>query len=590
MRLNWFLPPKKASADRLWPVAVRRFLTKLGPTWEASPLRRLIQTGFFLLFLFLFFYVLRPSRATATAGSHPGPVELFLMLDPLVSLSTVIAGRAWVWSLTGAAIILAIGLVLPRSFCGYICPLGTLIDLCDWGVNNRLRRVAPIRRGWWVHLKYYLVVSILVAALFGVLISGFFAAIPVLTRGMAFMVAPLQRALTTGSPVAPPIHAGHYISIAMFLLVLGLGLLGPRFWCRYVCPTGAIFSVLCYLRLTSRHVEKTCTHCGLCQAVCPFDAIRDDATTRTADCTFCQTCGGVCRARAIRFSFRWNRSNVVPAAKPAEKPALSRRGFLIAAAASGAVVAGTRSGVFGVRATTAGAALPVRPPGSVPEEQFLRTCIRCQECTRACPTGVLQPLGFEQGFDALWTANANTDWAGCDSQCNLCGHICPTGAIHSLPLDQKKQVRMGLAVVNDKTCLPYAGRQTCQLCYDACSHAGYDAIEFIRVRVQIDEAGEPVSDTGFLAPIVSPNRCVGCGQCQSRCYHINVREKPLLQQAAIIVQAGPGKEDRLPAASSWFKRKDVRQASPVQTAAPAPATSSATQPAVDIDLPDFMQE
>ena len=57
------------------------------------------------------------------------PAELFLVIDPLVSLSTAIASRSWVWSLTCAAIILGVCILVPRGFCGYVCPLGTLIDL-----------------------------------------------------------------------------------------------------------------------------------------------------------------------------------------------------------------------------------------------------------------------------------------------------------------------------------------------------------------------------------------------------------------------------------------------------------------------------
>lgn len=57
--------------------------------------------------------------------------ELFLVIDPLVSLSTAVASRAWVWSLSCAGIILLVCVVIPRGFCGYLCPLGTLIDLFD---------------------------------------------------------------------------------------------------------------------------------------------------------------------------------------------------------------------------------------------------------------------------------------------------------------------------------------------------------------------------------------------------------------------------------------------------------------------------
>ena len=69
---------------------------------------------------------------------------------------------------------------IPRGFCGYICPLGTVIDLFDWAIGRRVNRwkLKDQNRGWWVHLKYYLLLGCLVAALFGVLLTGFVAAIP----------------------------------------------------------------------------------------------------------------------------------------------------------------------------------------------------------------------------------------------------------------------------------------------------------------------------------------------------------------------------------------------------------------------------
>ena len=57
-----------------------------------------------------------------------------------------------------------------------------MIDLFDWGVGRRCERIHLTRRGWWVHLKYYLLTGTLVAALCGVLVSAFVAAIPVVAR------------------------------------------------------------------------------------------------------------------------------------------------------------------------------------------------------------------------------------------------------------------------------------------------------------------------------------------------------------------------------------------------------------------------
>jgi MauM/NapG family ferredoxin protein len=352
----------------------------------------------------------------------------------------------------------------------------------------------------------------------------------------------------------PPMNAGHVFSLALFLGVLGLGLLKPRFWCKYVCPSGAVFSLGNLFRVTERKVESSCIHCNKCVEICPFDAIKPDFTTRVTDCTLCQTCGGVCPTHAIKFVERWNKVELkVIDDPPTGETPLGRRGFLSLAAGTAAAVVGGSGLAAATNALTAEASdasyTPIRPPGSVPEPEFLQMCIRCGECFKACPNNVLQPMGLWDGLNNLWTPQAVPDWAGCESSCNACGQVCPTGAIRALPLAEKKVARMGLAIVNQATCLPYAGREACQLCVDECAAAGYDAIEFTRVHTQVDEQGQPIAGAGFLAPVVLPEKCVGCGVCQTRCYGINAEEKGLLQESAIVVEAGEGKEDRLMAGS-----------------------------------------
>lgn len=692
--------------------AIRSALRWLGPTWLSSPIRRLLQTGFFALFLWLFFYVCWPYRATPSpvwkgwipmevdislkqlrletdsmangapsksplyitdesdgkrlgafdvlnaqptsitlspladlsskdwedlsfrlgpwslSHSEPGkwpshyadeflamdglPAEFFLIIDPLVSLSTFIAARSWVWSLGAAACILLICIVIPRGFCGYICPLGTLIDLFDWAIGRRVKRFRITGDGWWVHIKYYLLAGVLVSSVLGVLLSGIVSAIPVITRGMLFTMAPLQDGLVRGWHQVPPINGAQVFSIVLFFGVLALGFFQPRFWCKYVCPSGAVFSLGNLFRVSERKVEDTCIHCDKCVEICPFDAIKPDFTTRTTDCTLCQTCGGVCPTHAIKFVERTNRVElkvfndpptgehrfgepfqafVSRESKGAQwlnslsRFPIGRRGFL---AGSAGLVAGLAGGAvsalvtkaFGARLLESDRWLPVRPPGSVPEKQFLELCIQCGECFKVCPNNVLQPLGFQQGLEGLWTPQVAADWAGCEPSCNSCGQVCPTGAIRALPLEEKRVARMGLAVVNEETCLPLAGREACQLCVDECTAAGYDAIDFIRVHTATDANGSPIPGSGFLAPTVLEDKCVGCGLCQMRCFIVNAKDKGLLTETAILVEAGEGKEDRLMTGSYKALRdaRDSREGSEVEKSN-TPASY----------LPDFLQ-
>jgi ferredoxin len=502
------------------------------------------------------FYESEPGRwpshyADDLSSKERVPAEVFLMIDPLVSLSTAIAARSWVWSLISAATILLVCVLIPRGFCGYLCPLGTLIDVFDWGIARRVKRFRIADNGWWVHIKYYLLLAVLVCAVFGVLVSGYVAAIPVVTRGMLFLGEPIQSGVLREWRLVPPLNAGHWFSIALFLGVLGLGFLQPRFWCKYVCPSGAVFSLANLFRVTERKVESSCIHCNKCVEICPFDAIKPDFTTRVTDCTLCQTCGGVCPTHAIKFVERWNKVELkVVGDPPTGETSLGRRGFLSLAAGSASAILGGSVMALATRQTTAdirdsGNRIPVRPPGSVPEREFLQLCIRCGECFKACPNNVLQPMGLRDGLNQLWTPQVVADWAGCEPSCNACGQVCPTGAIRALPLAEKKAARMGLAIVNQQTCLPFAGREACQLCVDECTAAGYHAIEFTQVHTAVDASGQPTPGSGFLAPVILADQCVGCGVCQTRCFGINVAEKGLLQTSAIVVEAGDGKEDRM---------------------------------------------
>ena len=495
------------------------------------------------------------------------PADLFLIIDPLVSVSTAIASRSWVWSLVSAGMILLVCVLIPRGFCGYLCPLGSLIDLFDWAVGKRVTRLRVKGDGWWVHIKYYLLAAILMAALLGVLVSGFVSAIPVITRGLLFLGEPLQSGLARGWHLVPGFNLGHVLSIGLFLGVLALGLLRPRFWCKYVCPSGAVFSIGNLFRGTERKVESSCIQCNKCVTVCPFDAIKPDFTTWVTDCTLCQTCAGVCPSHSIKFVERWNVLDLKEENVPATgETKLGRRGFVsLATGTAASVVGGTgmaaATKVWGPDLNDSSAVLPVRPPGSVPEVEFLQMCIRCGECFKACPNNVLQAQGFEQGLAGLWTPAVKADWAGCESSCNACGEVCPTGAIRPLPMEEKKDVRMGLAIVNEVTCLPFAGREACQLCVDECVAAGYDAIEFTRVGTKADGDGNPIEGTGYLAPVVLADKCVGCGLCQTRCVSINVEEKQLLKESAIVVVAGEGKEDRFTHSSyrAWLEERSQRQ-------------------------------
>jgi len=538
-----------------WRGRMHGLFDRLGPTWRSSPCRRIVQAVCLVLFLYAFFYICWPySRhfsATTLNDKEWFPVELFLLIDPLVGVSTALAGKFLNWATLGwTAGILLLCMIVPRAFCGYLCPLGTLIDLFDRFVGRGFRRFhlqsGGTERQRWMHFRHYVLVSVLAAALGGVLLSGFVSAIPVLTRGLLFTGARFQLGVMKGANHLLPVDWTFYVSVLLFAGTFLASLLGKRFWCRYLCPSGALLSWVSLFRVGQRKVKDTCTGCGKCLEICPFDAIGQDFGTQTSHCAFCQTCGGVCPTHSIDFVTRWHsetRKSSRDASTP--RPPMSRRGFLTASASG--VAAAVPSLVKSTQ-EDADRPRPIRPPGSVPEKEFLALCIRCGECFKVCPGPVLHPAGLEYGWESLWTPVAHPEHAGCHQDCNFCTQVCPTGAIQPLELAAKRQTHMGLAKIDPATCLPLRKdglRQDCDLCYVECQQAGYDAIQMQEIRIEFN----PPPPEGMFSeveleamgrihvPVVKADSCVGCGICQYRCHTRNVLQEDILEQSAITVRA-----------------------------------------------------
>lgn len=164
----------------------------------------------------------------------------------------------------------------------------------------------------------------------------------------------------------------------------------------------------------------------------------------------------------------------------------------------------------------------IRPPGSLPEEEFLDKCIRCGECMKVCPTNVVQPVMFEAGLEGLWTPVLKHTLAYCEFKCNMCTKVCPTDAISRMTLEEKQKVKIGLAFVDRSRCLPWAYARACQVCYEQCP--------LPEKAIRIEDAKVTTARGTSITvkqPYVNAELCIGCGICQNKC--------PVSDQAAIIV-------------------------------------------------------
>ncbi|MFQ5430536.1 MAG: 4Fe-4S dicluster domain-containing protein [Phycisphaerae bacterium] len=142
----------------------------------------------------------------------------------------------------------------------------------------------------------------------------------------------------------------------------------------------------------------------------------------------------------------------------------------------------------------------LRPPGAVPESQFLEQCYRCGNCVDACPAGAI--FSWSDGDDL----RRGTPYLDPDRRaCVLCDDLacmksCASGA---LQLVDRAAIRIGLAEVDDAACLR-SGGEDCTVCIDACP-LGSTAIRLDGSTVEV------------LDPRPTGEGCTGCGVCQEQC-------------------------------------------------------------------------
>lgn len=479
---------------------------------KITKVRLISQIFFFGLFLFLGF---------VTEFSHLKgyPVSIFLEVDPLVAIATAITThnlyRGLIWSL----ILIIPTLLLGRFFCDWICPFGTLHHFVSW-LGNRSRstkekmRLNRYRKHY--SIKYYILIGMLVAAIFGTLQIGWLDPIALILRSFTVSIWPSINLPTELIYVRQHLHQFGWFIGFLFLLFLSMNFIIPRFYCRVLCPLGALLGLLSRFSFwqIDRDTEK-CIDCGLCTSVCE-GACEPDKELRKSECLLCMKCLDHCPQYALSFRFMPDLEGVGKTSRLS--PDLSRRRLI-------------HAGIVGLlfypfarlsgKVTKNYSPDAIRPPGSLAEPEFLERCIKCEQCVKVCPTNVLQPAIFEAGLEGFWTPVMNHKIGYCELNCTLCGQVCPTGAIQKISIeeklgigefDDKGPITVGTAFYDRGRCLPWAMDKPCRVCEEVCP-VSPKAIYTKEVEVTKRDGTRVTIER----PHVDPELCIGCGTCEHEC-------------------------------------------------------------------------
>ena len=476
---------------------------------------RISQLAFLGLFLLLFVQTEYRGRDDINAA-----VNAFFRMDPLVLFGCLLAGKNWTWLLLPAGLMVAATLMLGRFFCGWICPLGTLLDL----ISPRIRKIRPIK-SLQGGVKYWLLLPLLSASLLNLNLVGLLDPLAILLRGLTFFFYPLvgltaregwsglyrvmgeQRDLLAPAytvirsnllPFRDTIYPLALLSAVILLGIFVLERYETRNWCRNLCPLGTLLGWLGQFSPFHRSPSGLCSDCGACRELCPTSFTQEELSKD--ECILCMSCRQGCPNGRVSFALAARLHVPNP-------PLMPERRVLLGGMAAGLLLAvPARLGRPDVQARL------LRPPGVRTEEDFLKMCVRCGECMKVCLKSALYPAAYQAGIEGIYTPVVLPRLGYCEYNCTLCGQVCPTGAIPLLPVSAKQREVIGKAVFDKNHCLPFARKIDCIVCEEHCP-IPEKAIRAREVTLQsLDGNLRTVRE-----PYVVEEICNGCGICEHVC-------------------------------------------------------------------------
>lgn len=206
-------------------------------------------------------------------------------------------------------IIILFGLLLGRTICGWLCPVGLGQELLYKIKTPKVKKSRVTRV--LSYLKYVLLVALVVIVPLYFAIPGFCEYIcPAGTfeGGLGLLSNVENEGLLA---ILGPLFTWKF---TLLVLIIVASIFFFRFFCRFLCPLGALYGFFCRVAMLGVKLDKNkCTDCGLCVGVCKMDIKR----VGDHECIHCGACISVCPAKAIS----WKGEKLFIRANDADMPA-----------------------------------------------------------------------------------------------------------------------------------------------------------------------------------------------------------------------------------------------------------------------------
>jgi polyferredoxin len=285
--------------------------------------RRISQGFFFALFVWFAFV---SSVGKEIWQMRNWPVNWFLQLDPLVAAGTMLTTHTLYWPLLWALAVVVLTILVGRFFCGWLCPFGTIHHFTGYLAHRKKKLPEKLHLNKYrkaQRIKYYVLAFMLGTMILqplGVgLYTGLLDPIPLVTRSFNLALMPVVSG-------GQRFYESAWLIFGIFAAAVLLNLFISRFYCRFVCPLGAMFGIFDRFAIwrIGKKADK-CSDCKLCEKACE-GGCAPAGKIKIAECVLCFNCRQGCVHDLIAYQFNKSQAGEITGTS------VSRRGFMLSVA------------------------------------------------------------------------------------------------------------------------------------------------------------------------------------------------------------------------------------------------------------------